>query len=67
MEVKWTYDERVDDGLAAWYALRHFKTVMEDPESAGVVLEAVPAGALAPDAPGASTDNVETAPAPVES
>jgi hypothetical protein len=67
MEVKWTYDERVDDGLAAWYALRHFKAVLEDPESAGVVMEAVPSGTPPGEDTSDATDNVETAPAPVES
>jgi hypothetical protein len=68
MEVKWTFDERADDGLAAWYGLRRFKAVMEDPESSGVVVEAVPAGggALGPVTEG-PTDHVITTPAPVES
>jgi hypothetical protein len=45
MTVKWTYDERADDGLMAWYALRRFKQVLEDPEAAGLAAEARPADA----------------------
>jgi hypothetical protein len=65
MEVKWTFDERADDGLAAWYALRHFKAVMEDPTSTGIVAEPVAAGAAKASFP--SIDQVEGAPAPVDS
>jgi len=36
MTVCWTFDERTEDGLAAWFALKHFKQVLEDPESAGI-------------------------------
>jgi hypothetical protein len=46
MIVRWTYDERVDDGLAAWYSLRRFKQVVEDPEAVDLVAEAVPAGQI---------------------
>jgi hypothetical protein len=35
MKVCWTFDERTEDGLASWFALRHFKQVLEDPEAAG--------------------------------
>ena len=48
MIVRWTYDERVDDGLAAWYSLRRFKQVVEDPEGVGLVAAAVPGGAIEP-------------------
>jgi hypothetical protein len=46
MIVRWTYDERVDDGLAAWYSLRRFKQVVEDPLAADLLPEAVPAGRI---------------------
>jgi len=60
MTVRWTYDERGDDGLNAWYALRRFKQVIEDPEAAGLAAVSMPTnGALA--AP------VESAAAPVDS
>ncbi len=44
MTVRWTYDERSDDGLAAWYSLRRFKQVVEDPAASGLVVEALPEG-----------------------
>jgi hypothetical protein len=44
MTLKFTYDERADDGLAAWYVLRRIKQLLEDPEACGVVLEARAAG-----------------------
>ncbi|HEU5300678.1 MAG TPA: hypothetical protein VFW06_00415 [Acidimicrobiia bacterium] len=46
MTVRWTYDERVDDGLAAWFGLRRFKQVIEDPEGCGLIVEALPDGAV---------------------
>jgi hypothetical protein len=46
MQIRWTFDERCDDGLAAWYALRRVKQVVEDPESVGIPVEAVPGGAV---------------------
>jgi hypothetical protein len=46
MQLRWTFDERVDDGLAAWYALRRVKQVVEDPEGVGISVEAVPGGAV---------------------
>ena len=78
MTVRWTYDERGDDGLNAWYALRRFKQVIEDPEAAGLVVVAVPSGAAPPSstpsgtpAAGSSTPPVvapaESAAAPVDS
>jgi len=45
MNVRWTYDERVEDGLMAWYAIRRFAQVLEDPASTGLTVETV-----APDA-----------------
>jgi hypothetical protein len=78
MTVRWTYDERGDDGLNAWYALRRFKQVIEDPEASGLVVVAVPSGAAPPSstpngtpAAGSSTPPVvtpaESAAAPVDS
>lgn len=45
MQVRWTFDERAEDGLTAWFAARRFRQVVEDPIACGVTLEAV-----APDA-----------------
>jgi hypothetical protein len=47
MAIRWTYDERVDDGLSAWFTLRRIKQIIEDPEAAGLAVEALPAGAVA--------------------
>jgi hypothetical protein len=46
MQIRWTFDERCDDGLAAWYSLRRVKQVLEDPESVGITVEVVPGGAV---------------------
>jgi hypothetical protein len=46
MTIRWTFDERVDDGLAAWYSLRRVKQVVEDPESVGITTLTVPGGAV---------------------
>jgi hypothetical protein len=46
MTLRWTYDERVDDGLSAWFTLRRIKQIVEDPESVGLVVEALPAGRI---------------------
>src|SRR5262249_11228546 len=43
--IKGTCDERVDDGLAAWFALRYLKQAMEDPARVDLVVEPVPSGA----------------------
>lgn len=61
MEVRFTFDERVEDGLASWYALRRFKQVVEDPESAGLEIEVLPKGG------GSAAPLVETEAAPVDS
>jgi hypothetical protein len=45
MNVRWTYDERVEDGLMAWYAIRRFAQVLEDPVGTGLTVASV-----APDA-----------------
>jgi hypothetical protein len=60
MTVRWTYDERGDDGLNAWYALRRFKQVIEDPEAAGLSVMAMSAN-------GTVTAPVESAATPVDS
>ena len=45
--LKFTYDERAEDGLAAWFCLRRIKQVIEDPEAAGLTVEARAQGAMA--------------------
>jgi len=57
MQVRWTFDERCDDGLAAWYAIRRVKQVVEDPESVGIVAEAVPGGAVSEESSAAEMDD----------
>jgi hypothetical protein len=39
MQLKFTYDERSEDGLAAWFTIRRLKQIIEDPEAFGVVVE----------------------------
>ncbi len=47
MQVRWTFDERAEDGLAAWFAIRRFRQVMEDPAGCGLIVETVaPDGAF---------------------
>jgi hypothetical protein len=47
MQVRWTFDERAEDGLAAWFAIRRFRQVMEDPAGCGLTVETVaPDGAF---------------------
>jgi hypothetical protein len=65
MTVRWTYDERGDDGLNAWYALRRFKQVIEDPEAAGLAVVAVPSGAAPPSSTPSATPVAEAGPPPV--
>jgi hypothetical protein len=36
MELRWTFDERVEDGLVAGYALKRAKQILEDPVAAGL-------------------------------
>jgi hypothetical protein len=36
MTLKWTFDERCEDGLVAGYALRRAKQILEDPLAAGL-------------------------------
>jgi hypothetical protein len=45
MRLKFTYDERSEDGLAAWFTIRRLKQVLEDPEGSGVVIEHTAPGA----------------------
>jgi hypothetical protein len=54
MNMRFTFDERCEDGLAAWFTLRRIKQVLEDPQGSGVVIEALDeaTGAMAePDVP----------------
>ena len=37
MTLRWTFDERVEDGLVAGYALKRFKQMLEDPVAAGLL------------------------------
>jgi hypothetical protein len=61
MTIRYTFDERCEDGLAAWFVLRRLKQTIEDPEGAGLVVSAVPAGAVE------GSEPVEDARAPVDS
>jgi hypothetical protein len=36
MTLRWTFDERVEDGLVAGYALKRAKQMLEDPVAAGL-------------------------------
>ncbi len=42
--VKYTFDERVEDGLYCMAALDHLRKLVEDPIAAGIVLPAEPGG-----------------------
>ena len=64
MTLKFTFDERADDGLAAWFTLRRVKQVIEDPEACGLSIERRVADSLEPQSPALSVDE---APATVES
>jgi hypothetical protein len=73
MQVKWTFDERCDDGLAGWYAMRRIRQILEDPIAAGLEVQAVPGGQV-PETPdivgdgeGIGPDAVEGRTAPVDS
>ncbi|HSO96647.1 MAG TPA: hypothetical protein VLV81_11460 [Acidimicrobiia bacterium] len=48
MQVRWTFDERAEDGLTAWFAARRFRQVMEDPTACGVAIDAVAPDATQP-------------------
>ncbi len=45
VNVRFTYDERVEDGLTTWYGTRRFRQVLEHPLDTGVEVQV-----LAPDA-----------------
>jgi hypothetical protein len=36
MTLRWTFDERCEDGLVAGYALKRCKQMLEDPRAAGL-------------------------------
>ena len=40
MTIRWTFDERTEDGLVAGYALRRAKQMLEDPLAAGLPVPA---------------------------
>jgi hypothetical protein len=42
MSLRWTFDERVEDGLTAGYALRRAKQILEDPEGGGMPAPSAP-------------------------
>jgi hypothetical protein len=48
MQVRWTFDERAEDGLTAWFSVRRFRQVMEDPMGSGLAVEAVAPDATRP-------------------
>ncbi len=39
MKLKFTFDERSEDGLAAWFTIRRLKQIMEDPAGSGIAVE----------------------------
>ncbi len=43
MTLRWTFDERTEDGLVAGYALKRAKQILEDPAAAGLTLPESPA------------------------
>ncbi len=55
MALRWTFDERVEDGLVAGYALKRAKQIIEDPGAAGLEAGASEAVGAAPDAPAAAS------------
>ncbi len=61
MNVRWTFDERTEDGLSAWYTLRRIRQIVEDPEANGVTLETI---ASAPTTDGAAARATDTEPLP---
>jgi hypothetical protein len=34
--IKWTFDERIEDGLYAGYGIKHVKKLVEDPVKGGI-------------------------------
>ncbi|MND07153.1 hypothetical protein D3C83_289560 [compost metagenome] len=67
--MKWTFDERCDDGLAGWLAMRRIRQILEDPIAAGLEVEAIPAGQVPESTEGAGIEPgaVEGRTAPVDS
>lgn len=49
MNVKWSFDDRMGDGMVASVSLKRFKQILEDPEAAGLRVDTAPAPAPAPD------------------
>lgn len=56
VRVCWTFDERTEDGFTSRFALRHFKSVLEDPEAAGLWSPDAPEEAAEPAAVAESTE-----------
>ena len=67
--LKFTFDERVEDGLAAWFSLRRIKQILEDPETCGLTLEARPGGSVEAISPeqASERDPIDGTVAPVDS
>ena len=42
MTLRWTFDERCEDGLVAGYALKRCKQILEDPRGMGLPDPAAP-------------------------
>lgn len=49
--VKYSYDERAEDGLAAWFTCRRVKQILEDPAGSGVAIETRSVGVVADTVP----------------
>ena len=55
MTLRWTFDERVEDGLVAGYALKLCKQILEDPRRHGALPDpALTRPGLTPAGPGES-------------
>jgi hypothetical protein len=67
MTIKYAYDERAEDGLAAWFTCRRVKQVLEDPAAHGLVVEPRSAGAVTDDTPVNGEGSIPSAAAVVES
>lgn len=66
MTLKYTFDERTEDGLTALFVLRRIKQILEDPSATGLAVEALPAGA-APVLDGSAGGGLADEAAPVDS
>jgi hypothetical protein len=51
MTMKYTFDERTDDGLTGWFALRRIREIVEDPIGSGLEVIETQAGAAPEPAP----------------